>query len=608
MQFAEFATTLQKLESTAARNQLTEMLAEFLPSLSASEIKPAMYLLQGRLVPSFVDLEFNLSQKLALRTLAVYLASADEVMKSADNEAKVQKLFGELGDVGLVAEKLLSELPGAKEKPEINSVYSTLREIALLEGKGSQEGKMAKLGSLLLSLDPLSSRYVCRVVIGNLRLGLSDKTVLDALSWAKVGDKSLRKIIERAYGARADIGELAEIVLQTETANLENVLAEIRLKPGVPVAAKLVERERDAESIALRMPDFLVQPKLDGMRAQIHLDELGQVSIFSRNMESLTAMFPDIAAAARKLGVKSLIIDSEAIGYDFENDAYLPFQETMQRRRKYDVGEMADSIPVKAMAFDLLFIDGEDISQEPVELRVQKLRDILAGDTQKTIELLETVEMHDAENLDKYFREKIGAGLEGVIVKKLGTTYDPGTRNFDWIKFKANSQAEMVDTVDTVVLGYFRGRGVRAKFGIGALLVGVYNDADGKFYTTAKIGTGMKDEDLQRIKQELASLELDKQPENVVVNKILEPDVWVRPEIVAVIDADEITRSPGHTVAIDLLANFETDTHGRGLSLRFPRLKIWNRPDKSAPTTTSPAELVHMFELRRQGASEITAE
>ncbi|MCA9379432.1 DNA ligase, partial [Candidatus Dojkabacteria bacterium] len=246
--------------------------------------------------------------------------------------------------------------------------------------------------------------------------------------------------------------------------------------------------------------------------------------------------------------------------------------------------------------------------QEPVELRVQKLRDILAGDTQKTIELLETVEMHDAENLDKYFREKIGAGLEGVIVKKLGTTYDPGTRNFDWIKFKANSQAEMVDTVDTVVLGYFRGRGVRAKFGIGALLVGVYNDADGKFYTTAKIGTGMKDEDLQRIKQELASLELDKQPENVVVNKILEPDVWVRPEIVAVIDADEITRSPGHTVAIDLLANFETDTHGRGLSLRFPRLKIWNRPDKSAPTTTSPAELVHMFELRRQGASEITAE
>ncbi len=213
------------------------------------------------------------------------------------------------------------------------------------------------------------------------------------------------------------------------------------------------------------------------------------------------------------------------------------------------------------------------------------------------ITLLETVNVTTAKDLEDYFQEQIGKGLEGIIAKKLGTAYEPGTRNYDWIKLKANTQARMVDTVDAVVLGYYNGRGVRAKFGVGALLVGVYNQDDGKFYSIAKVGTGMTDAEWETIKRDLTPLELPGQPAESVVEKMLHPDVWVEPKIVMEIDADQITRSPSHTAAWDKPASFETDTKGKGLSLRFPRMKVWNR-DKDADQATSVQELLRMFELR----------
>ncbi len=602
MKFKQFAELLDKLENTAGRNEMTEILAEFLPKLSEEEIKPTMYLMQGRLVPTYIDIEFNISRKLAMKALASYVHPASqEIMKvsEADPLSEIESLFSELGDVGLVAEQILGSVSRHEEAGlSIMEVYSSLKDIADFSGTGSQEQKMRGVGSLVNKLDPISARYVVRMVIGNLRLGLSAKTVLDTLSWVKAGDKSLRAEIERAYGARGDIGMIAEIVLATQDDDLLKELKEIKVEAGIPVAAKLVEREKTSETVFERLGECVIQPKLDGLRAQLHMTDKGEVQIFSRNMENLTNSFPDLVSSLKKLKVKSIVLDSEAVGFDFENDTFLPFQETMQRRRKHNTEETALEIPVKAMVFDILFLDGKDLTQDPLQDRLKLLEKITKDSKVTKIEMLESPVVKSQDELEEIFREYIGEGLEGLIAKKLDTPYEPGTRNYDWIKLKANSRSDMVDTVDVVVLGYYSGRGVRAKFGMGALLVGLPDTRDGKYYSVAKVGTGMKDDDWLKIKSDLSEYEMKNEPENVVVNTSLKPNTWVKPEIVMEIDADEITRSPSHTTAQDLKANFELDTKGKGLSLRFPRMKVWNR-DKKAEQATSVQELIKMYELRK---------
>ncbi len=598
-----FSQLLEKLENTASRNEVTEYLAAALPEFSSAEVAAAMYMLQGQLAPTFRSIEFNLSQKLALRAVSEFVLSES----SDDNVELVTKLFKQFGDLGGLIESLklnhkdrLRELASTDIQKEysILEIHKRLVEIAELEGKGSQEAKMSGFSQLMLELDALSARYVARIVIGKLRLGVSEKTMLDAFSHVVVGDKSMRSEIERAFGAKADIGDLARLVLEhmENKEDLHLVLGKIELTPGIPVASKLVEREKTAEKVFDRLGAHLVQPKLDGMRAQIHFDRSkGIAEVFSRNMERLTDMFPDILEAVANLSIESAVIDSEVIGYDYENDAYLPFQETMQRRRKYDIDETAAAIPVRSMAFDLLYLNGEDISQRPLQDRVEALKNLL---TVPEIQLLDSPLVQTAAELDKYFREKIGAGLEGVICKKLDTTYDPGTRNFDWIKLKANTQSDMVDTLDVVVVGYFVGRGARAKFGIGALLTAVYDEAADKFYSVAKVGSGFTDAHLEQIAKDLEPITLDSAVDNVQVSNQLTPDVWVAPKYVIEVEADEITRSPSHTAAAGIKAEFEVSVPEKGLSLRFPRLKVWNR-DKNPEQATTIKELLRIYQLRK---------
>jgi len=605
MQFKEFATLLAELETTASRNSITEVLTGFLSKLDTAEVKPCMYLLQGRLAPLYVPLEFNLSTKLALKAISYSLhPSSDQILRSpssSDPSSEVESRYRKLGDVGLVAEEYRKELKEKCEKKEkgvsILDVFKSLNDIASMSGSGSQDAKVRALGKLLTDLDPLSVRYVCRVVIGNLRLGVSYKTILDTLSVAVSGDKSLRDDLDSAFGARADIGGLAEVVLKTSKENIVGVLKDMQIEAGIPVASKLVEREKNAESVFNRLGEAFVQPKLDGMRAQLHYKD-GKFMAFSRNMESLTDMFPDLMDAMKKLKVESIVIDSEVIGFDYEKQKYLPFNDTMQRRRKHDVESLSASIPVRAMAFDILYLNGKDISKKPLAERTEILKEIISSSDQKQIAFLETVIVKSSEELEVYFQKQIRSGLEGVIIKAKTSTYDPGTRNFDWIKLKANTQAEMVDTIDVVVLGYFAGRGVRAKFGIGALLVGLPDDRDNRYYSVAKVGTGMSEEMLQTMFKDLQPLIVKEKPNNVVVERSLAPDVWVAPEIVLEIDADEITRSPSHSAGKDILASFEKKETGKGLSLRFPRLKVWNR-DKGPLQATSVQELIRMFEIRK---------
>lgn len=583
MKFSEVAQLLEKLEQTSSRNTLTEELAAFLKKTSSHEASILVYLLQGRLVPKYVDLEFNISKKLIIQALD------DEFSKE---EKTAKNLFNSLGDMGLVSEQMTQSQTTDKH---LIDVYEELQVIAKLEGKGSQDGKKEKYISLVSSLTPMGVRYVTRMIIGNLRLGMSDKTILDALSWYAVGDKSLRKKLDRAYGVRADIGALTQVVLESK--DLEKDLQSISLTPLTPVAAKLVERAKDYEEVWKRMPNCFVQPKLDGLRGQIHFDGKTHAEIYSRNMESLTKQFPEITRDIQKFG-KSIILDSEIIGWNQKENQYLQFQDTIKRRRKYDITQHAQDIPIRAMCFDVLFFDGKDLTEEPLEKRLELLSNLMIEHKTESLHMLETKQMKSSEELKEYFEEKVYAGLEGIITKQLQTTYEAGTRNFSWIKLKANTMSDLVDTLDVAVLGYYSGKGTRSKFGVGTLLAGIFDPKTESYYSIGKVGSGFTDENLGIIKKDLDEIAISQKPNNYFVDSTLEPDVWVQPKIIMEIVADELTRSKIHLAAKGIKTKVKNDEYEKGISVRFPRMKIWNRKDKDIPTTVE--ELVRMYEIRRK--------
>lgn len=609
MLFEKFAEYLEKISTTAGRTENTILISELLKEMKGNEIKFAMYLIQGRLTPKYIPLEFNISQKLILRALGDLI----------NDEKIVKLLFSELGDTGLVAKEIVEkhseylkdkqvELLGEERKIEykdkklrIVEVYNQLEEIAKASGKGSQEGKMVKYTDLILALDPLGAKFATRIMVGNLRLGISEKTILDSLSWFKTGDKSLRSELDYAFGKKADIGELAEVIVDSEK-NLDEVLKNLKVEPGTPVASKLVEREANSQAVWTRMPECFVQPKLDGLRGQLHYNKKGldmlesKSAIFSRNMETLTDQFPELTKSLEELDVDSIILDSEIIGINESTGNYLTYQETMQRRRKYDIEGFSKNIPVRSMVFDVLYLNGEDLTQKPLEERIEILEKLLK-DSKNSLRMLETKQMKSEEELEEYFTEKVGAGLEGIITKQVGTAYDPGTRNYKWIKLKANTRSDLVDTIDVVVLGYYTGRGDRARFGFGALLAGVYDPKEDKYFSIGKVGSGFTEEVMTTMFKDLKEIKLEDKPENVEVEKMLFPDTWVKPQIIMEIIADEITRSPSHTAARGISAKVPKDDPTKGLSIRFPRMKIWNRSDKSEPNSVE--EIVKMYELKK---------
>lgn len=602
MRFIEFSEYLEKLEKLSSRNEITVLLSELFKKLDNEEIKQAIYLALGRLLPKYISLEFNVSSKLFLRALEGLYA---DIFKMDNSKDAVKKYYSEFGDIGETAVKVLEDKNIKGENLSINEVYKELRKIAELEGKGSQGEKIEKIQALLQKCSSNEAKFIARMVIGKLRLGMSEKTILDALSWFKVGDKSLRPEIERAFGVRSDIGYISKMVKELSKKELIKKLQTLKIKPGIPVASKLVEREKSVEAVFERMGICLVQPKLDGLRAQIHYKKEGmeksfqKVQIFSRNMENMTHMFPDLIKYIKENvspDTNSFVIDSEVIAFNPETGMLLEFQKTIQRKRKHDVKEKVDDIPIKAMAFDLIELDGSDVSQEKIEDRINELEKLVAEFEKSSkidyrlIEMLDSTKVEDEENLNIYFEDRVGEGLEGVIVKDFGTPYDPGTRNYDWIKLKASIKNDMIDEVDGVVLGYYHGKGIRSKFGIGALLVGIYNEDKNQFETVAKVGTGITDDEFVTIKKDLMRITLKKQPKNYVIDSRLEPNVFVEPEVVVVVEADEITRSKMHTAA--------QDQEKKGLSMRFPRLKVWNRKDKGPMQTTSPEELEKMFDLK----------
>src|SRR5438132_292379 len=563
------------MEATSSRNELVRILSEVYRASSPEELRPTTYLIQGRLAPFFEPVEIGLGPGL----LITAIATAYGVPKP-----DVTKLNRQTGDLGLTAQRLAPE--SRRDSPSVLDVHKRLAQIAAAGGPGSQQQKLDGFTSLLGDLDSTSAKHLVRITLGKMRLGIGDPTVLDALSFAKKGDRSLRPMLEAAYNRTSDLGLIARTLWERGEAGLDA----LKVRVGHPLRPQLAERLPNPEAVIKKLGTVGVQPKYDGLRVQIHKDG-DHVSLFSRNLESWTEAFPELVAATSALKAKSVILDGEAIAYNPESEEYVPFQETTARRRKEGIEEFAEQVPLRAFVFDVMFRDGPDLTQLPYERRFEIAKELLKkSDTLLPAPLTKT---DSAEELTRELLDNISRGLEGVVAKRLDSPYQAGARNFNWVKLKRNTSGQLNDTIDVVLLGYYRGKGKRAEFGAGALLAGVYDADKDEFVTISKLGTGLSDQGWRDIHQRLTSLEVPEKPARV--NSLFVPDACLQPQIVAEVLAGEMPPRPRHT------AGMTADRPG--FALRFPRIVSLRTADKKPEDATSVREIREMFALQRQRGS-----
>jgi len=600
MRFSELATYFEKLEQTSSRLSLIEILSGLLKEAKVSEIDKVIYLTQGRIAPFFEATEIGMAEK----TVASALANAFDVKRE-----EVLKLYSKLGDMGKAAQELSERHSGNPAKPEqsrikrswtsqddgkarmaVEEVFDILTQIAKTSGEGTVEKRQSLLSTLIKEMDPVSVKHLVRIPLGNLRLGIGDPTILDALALAKFGDKGKRKLLEGAYNRTSDLGLIAKTLL---TKGLKAV-QELKVQIGKPIRAELCERLPSPEKAIEKMGEVEVQYKYDGFRVQIHKDH-DKISMYSRNLEDMTHMFPElIEGTLKQVKAKTAILDTEALAYNPDSEEFLPFQETTKRRRKYNISDMAKKLPLKAFVFDILYKDGQSLIDKPLKERIKILKETVKEDD--TLIPSKTFLLSDPKELATLLEDAISKGLEGVVIKKTDSLYEAGGRNFNWVKLKRHSAGELHDTIDCVILGYITGRGKRIAFGAGALLVGVYDEKKDEFVTVSRIGTGLTDEEWREIHKRADKIKVDHKPARV--SSVINPSVWIKPEIVIEVLADEITRSPVHTAGAS--TSSASGDKEAGYALRFPRLVSFRNSDKKPEDATTVKELVEMYKLQTE--------
>lgn len=574
MNFSLVAQLFEDIQATASRLCKTQLLADALHMMQPDEAKMVTYLSLGDLYSSYENIQFNIADKGLIEIIGTLVGKSG---------IDIEQQYKLIGDLGTVAQ---ANWQGTDCNLSISDVYNHLVATATIVGNGSIELKLKSLVNLLEKLDSLSVKYVIRIITKSLRLGFSDMTLIDAFSWMYIGNKSLQDKIEYAYNVCADLGLVIYTLKTQGILGVEHMVPQV----GIPIRPAAAERLKTSQEIIEKLGRCAAQPKLDGFRLQIHLDKKGPtpiVKFYSRNLIDMSYMFPDIASEIVQLPVQSLICEGEAIGFHQETETYLQFQETVKRKRKHNITQLTDEIPLHIYLFDLLYYNGTAMLGLSHKERREQLAHIVGVTESSQLFLIDERIVSTPVELENYFLENISAGLEGLVVKKEDSIYQPGKRNFNWIKLKRRTGQKLGDTIDAVILGYYVGQGRRSNLGIGAFLVGVYNQKTQVFESVAKIGTGMSDADFIDLKFRCDQITLFAPLESVYVAKSLWPDVWVNPQIVCEIRADDITKSPLHTAC-------KTDAT-LGYALRFPRF-VKYRFDKSATDSTTSVEMSHLYE------------
>jgi DNA ligase-1 len=572
------------MESTTKRLELTQHLVELFEKTPEDVISKIVYLLQGKLRPDFEGIELGVAEKLAIRAIA---------KSSGIAVNKIEQEYRKTGDLGQAATKILEQKTQTTflvEDISVERVYETLFKIAKLEGARSQDMKMKYISSLLNDATPLEASYILKILLGTLRLGVAENTVMDALAIAYTGSKDNRKALEHAYNVSSDLGKVAQTIAGKGLKGVE----EFQIAMFNPIRPMLADRVKsEEESIEKMGEEFAAEYKLDGERVQLHV-EGEKVVLFSRSLENISEYYPDIIEKIPKcLAADQVILEAEAVAINENTGEFLPFQELMHRRRKYKIEKAVSQYPITVNFFDVLFYNGKSCLESSYRERRKLLEKIVKEDDFAKHIPMTIVKTED--DVEDFLENSINSGCEGLMLKMLDKPYQAGSRGNYWLKLKREYRNELGDSLDLVVVGAFFGKGRRTGR-YGTLLLASYDSDTDTFTSICKVGTGFTDEYLDQLYQILSDkVTLKKNPR---INSEMEADVWFEPELVIEIVASEITLSPIHKAAWDEMRK------GAGLALRFPKFTGKIRVEKFAEDASTNEEVIALYKGQKKIAHD----
>jgi DNA ligase-1 len=532
MDYKTLVGLYEKLGATTKKLEKTEIVANFIKNLD-KELKIALPLIQGKIFSESEEEELGIASNLVILALT----------KLGFSKLEILEKFKETGDLGLVARDIVKsrrQVTLFKKSLDMEKVYYSIREIAKLTGKSSQEKKLNVILELLNSSSPLEACYIIRTILGELRLGIAEGIVRDAIAQAYNVDKDA---VEYAYNLITDFGEVAIIAKEKG----EKGLREVKLEIGRPTKVMLAEKAKNLEKALEDAKEPAIEFKYDGMRTLIHKDG-DKIWLFTRRLENVTKQFPDLAELCRNnIKVKKAIIEGETIG--IKNGKAVPFQELSKRiHRKYDIDKMAEEIPIQINLFDCLLVNEEQLLDKPFSLRRKKLEEIVSVVKDK-FQLAEQIRTKDLKKAEEFYHKALNSGQEGVMVKNLLAPYQPGKRVGYMYKVKPEKES-----LDLVIIGAEWGQGRRANW-LASFILAVRDEETGDLLEIGKMGTGLTDEQFKEMTARLTPL-IEYEKDNVV---------HIKPKIVVEVGYQELQKSP----------NYKS-----GFALRFPKL-IRIRDDKS---------------------------
>ncbi len=550
--FLAFAQLCQKVEAVSGSLEKIDLVAAFLTGLEEVELSVACSYVMGTLFPPSLDLVMGVGPSILYEALSKACGCPAE---------QISEMLRATGDPGLVAAGIVEKRRPIgfaafleAEPLSIADVYERFVAIARASGKRSQDAKVKNLQFLFSQASSLEARYIARLAIEDMRIGIGEGGMRDAIARAFSKNGIDAESVERAYNLTNDMGLVA-------VAARRGTLSQLSIMINHPIKMMLAQL---GESIAAALADIgtaAIEWKYDGARVQIH-KEGDSIAIFSRRMENVTISMPEIVLAARQITAKSAILDGEAVAIG-KDGRPMAFQEILKRfRRKYNIEKLAAQIPLRLFLFDLIYLDGKSVTHLPLSERRALLEKIADPAL-----LADQVLSDSVETAEEIYRKALSAGHEGLILKNPASVYAPGKRGKNWLKIKP-----VMETLDLVVIGAKWGEGRRASF-LGSYRLGCLDTATGDILDMGFVATGLTDEALAELTDMFREL--------ILLEKGME--VEIKPAVVFEVAYEEIQRSPNYS---------------SGYALRFPRM-VAVRDDKSLEEADSLERVVSLYKGQR---------
>lgn len=579
MYYSRLADAYEELDKTAAKLKKSTIISELLKEAKPEEMEMAVLLLQGRVFPIWSEKELGIANQLMIKTIA------NATGFSAD---KVEERFKKTGDLGLVVEDFMKNKKQAtlfRKRLTVEKVFENLRKVAEVEGKGSQDRKFQLVSEIIGSAESKEAKYIVRTVLGELRIGVAEGIVRDAIAEAFFHEnqrKEAANAIEWAWFLTGDYGEVARTAKEKGIAGLKNV----RLEIGKPIQVLLAEKSPSLQDALKSFEECAIEFKYDGARVQVH-KKGEKIWLYTRRLENITRQFPDLVELVKKhVKGSEFIIEGEILAIDPRTGSPMAFQTLSQRiHRKYDIQETIRQIPIQVNFFDVIYLNGKSFFEAPFKERRKVLESIITPVPGK-FQFAEELITKDLQKAEKFYKKALEANQEGVMVKNLQALYQPGRRVAGgWLKVKPT-----MENLDLAIVGAGWGTGKRAGW-MGTFVLGCLDEKTGNFLECGMMGTGLREKDAALKEGDKSRLQegVDEKQGVTFMNltKMLKPyiesdkggSIKIKPKVVVEVAYEEIQKSP----------NYES-----GFALRFPRI-IRIRFDKGLEQVDSLERLKRLY-------------